>query len=52
MNHKIDNFMNIHDEFHDGFEGSTYTLRDGQISPNQKWKAVYTGIRDTSSRLP
>jgi hypothetical protein len=41
---RIDNSMNVHDEFYDGFEGSTYTLSDGQISPNGKWKAIYSGF--------
>ncbi|MGB7956334.1 MAG: DUF1080 domain-containing protein [Candidatus Nitrosopolaris sp.] len=41
---RIDNSMNVHDKLYDNFEGSTYTLSDGQISPNGKWKAAYTGF--------
>jgi hypothetical protein len=41
---RIDNSMNLHDKLYDNFEGSAYTLSDGQISPNGKWKAVYTGF--------
>src|SRR5919108_2176028 len=43
---KIDNPTNIPDSIYDNFEGGTYSWdlnSDGQISPNGKWKAVYTG---------
>jgi len=39
----IDNSTQIHPSFYDNFEGGIYPLTDGQISPNGKWKAVYTG---------
>jgi hypothetical protein len=29
---------------YDNFENGTYTLSDGQISPNGKWKDAYTGF--------
>jgi len=43
---KIDNSSNTPDSLYDNFEGGTYfwdISSDGQISPNGKWKAVYTG---------
>ncbi len=38
----IDN-SNLGNNFYDNFQGSTYRLTDGQISPNGKWEGVYTG---------
>jgi hypothetical protein len=40
---KIGNSTNLQNRFYDNFEGGIYPLTDGQISPNGKWKAVYTG---------
>jgi hypothetical protein len=40
---KINNSTMIHNIFYDNFEGGIYRLTDGQISPNGKWKAIYTG---------
>jgi hypothetical protein len=43
---KTDNSTNLHSSFYDNFEGGIYSWNinsDGQISPNGKWKAVYTG---------
>lgn len=30
-------------ELYDNFEGNTYTLNDGESSPNGKWQSVYNG---------
>jgi len=40
---KIGNSTNLQNSFYDNFEGGIYPLTDGQISPNGKWKAAYTG---------
>ena len=40
---RIDNSADTHDRFYDDFEGGTYTLKDTEISPNGKWRAIYTG---------
>lgn len=29
---------------YDNFEGGTYSLTDGEVSPNQKWKCRFTGF--------
>ena len=33
----------FHDDLYDDFENGTYTLGDGQISPNKKWFNIYNG---------
>jgi hypothetical protein len=40
---RTDNSADTHERFYDDFEGGTYTLNDGEISPNGKWRAIYTG---------
>ena len=43
---KIGTSTNLQNSFYDNFEGGIYSWNissDGQISPNGKWKAVYTG---------
>ena len=40
---KIGSSVDTNSSFYDNFEGGIYRLKDGEISPNGKWKAEYTG---------
>jgi glucose/arabinose dehydrogenase len=41
---------NITYDMYDDFDNNTYTLLDGQISPNEKWRNIYNGGGESGVR--